>query len=262
MTLRKAANLETLYTEIPFYDRFQAARKDGFEFIEFWGWTDKDLDALHAAARDAGIGICGFNGDADYSLIDPTHKKPYLDALRQSLEVAKKIGSLSVTIHSNALGDGGVVVNHYDDLSDTVKLCSMYDTLLACVPLADEYGVNLNLEGLNITTDHVGNFLQTTQMAAEIVRLIGSPRLKVLYDAYHMQLNEGKLADTLSTYVDAIGHIHVADAPGRHEPGTGEIDYAFLLRHLENIGYTGIVGYELFPKTDTQTAVKAIMANG
>ena len=260
MTLRKCACIETLFTELPFEDRFLAARQAGFDFVEFWGWPDKDADRIRDRAREADIGIGGFNGDAGYSLVDPSQKKAYLDYLRQSLETAKKIGALSVTIHSNALGDGGVVVNHYDDLSETVKLCSMYDTLLDCVPLADRYGVNLNLEALNITTDHAGNFLRTTRMGAEMCRLIGSPRLKILYDVYHMQLNEGSLCDNLTAYIDQIGHVHVADAPGRHEPGTGEINYPFVLRHLETLGYAGLVGYELFPKTDTATAVKAIMS--
>ena len=135
----------------------------------------------------------------------------------------------------------------------------MYDTLLACAELAEKEEINLNLEALNITTDHVGNFLATTQMGAEIVRLIGSPRLKLLYDVYHMQINEGCICDTISNYGDTFGHIHVADAPGRHEPGTGEINYKKVIRHLEECGYTGRVGYELFPLTDTATAVKVIM---
>ena len=98
-------------------------------------------------------------------------------------------------------------------------------------------------------------------MGAEICRLIGSPRLKLLYDVYHMQINEGCICDTISNYSDQFGHIHVADAPGRHEPGTGEINYTKVIRHLEACGYTGRVGYELFPSTDTATAVKAIMEN-
>ena len=236
MALRKCACIDTLYTELNWLERFQAAKNDGFEAVEFWDWRIRDLDATREAAEKAGIAISGFNGDADYSLVDPTHKQKYLD-------------------------DGGIVVNHYDNLSHTVKLCSMYDTLLACAELAEKEEINLNLEALNITTDHVGNFLATTQMGAEIVRLIGSPRLKLLYDVYHMQINEGCICDTISNYGDTFGHIHVADAPGRHEPGTGEINYKKVIRHLEECGYTGRVGYELFPLTDTATAVKAIMEN-
>lgn len=260
MKFQKSACIEPMYSELPFLERFQAAKDDGFEFVEFWSWTDKDLDAVKAAAEKAGIGISGFNGDADYSLIDPTHKEKYLDFLRQSVAAAQKVGARSVTIHSNALGEGGIVVNHYTELSDTVKLCSMYDMLLECAKIAEESGINMNLEPLNITTDHVGNFLATTRMAAEITRLIGSPRLRVLYDVYHMQLNEGSLCDNIKLYGDQFGHIHVADAPGRHEPGTGEINYSRVYKALEDIGYTGLIGFELIPETTTAQAVKAIMS--
>lgn len=260
MKFAKSACIEPMYSEIPFLDRFQAAKDGGFEFVEFWSWTDKDLDAVKAAAGKAGVGISGFNGDADYSLIDPTHKEKYLDFLKKSVAAAQKVGAKSVTIHSNALGDAGIVVNHYTELSDTVKLCSMYDMLLECAKIAEESGIAMNLEPLNITTDHVGNYLTTTRMAAEMTRLIGCPMLKVLYDVYHMQLNEGSLCDNIKAYADQLGHIHVADAPGRHEPGTGEINYTRVFQALEDCGYTGRVGFELFPETTTANAVKAIMS--
>lgn len=259
MSVRKCACIDTLYTELPWEERFQAAKNDGFEAVEFWDWRIRDLEATRKAAENAGITISGFNGDADFSLVDPSHKEKYIDYLKESIKAAKTIGAKSVTIHSNALGDGGIVVNHYDELSDTVKLCSMYDMLLECAKIAEKEEINLNLEALNITTDHVGNFLKYTQMGAEICRLINSPRLKLLYDVYHMQINEGCICDTITQYGDQFGHVHVADAPGRHEPGTGEINYKKVLRHLEESGYQGLVGYELFPMTDTATAVKAIM---
>ena len=259
MRFLTSACIESMYCELPFLERFRAAKEDGFDFVEFWSWTDKDLDAVKSAAEKAGIGISGFNGDGALSLIDPEQKPAYLDFLRQSVAAAKKLGARSLTIHSNGLGEGGVVIDTYPHLSDTVKLCGMYDTLLACAAMAEDSGIQMNLEPLNVTTDHVGNFLQTTRMAAEMTRLIGSPRLKVLYDVYHMQLNEGSICDNIRAYGDQFGHIHVADAPGRHEPGTGEINYANVFACLEACGYTGLVGFELIPKTTTAEAVKAIM---
>ena len=89
MKFDRSACIEPMYSEIPFLDRFQAAKDDGFEYVEFWSWTDKDLDAVRAAAEKAGIGISGFNGDADYSLIDPTHKEKYLEFLKQSQRHAR-----------------------------------------------------------------------------------------------------------------------------------------------------------------------------
>ncbi|MDD2533287.1 MAG: TIM barrel protein, partial [Eubacteriales bacterium] len=140
------------------------------------------------------------------------------------------------------------------------KICSMFDTLKACAEIAEASGIRMNLEALNITTDHAGNFLKTTQMGAEMTRLINCDKLKLLYDVYHMQLNEGAIIDTMTTYIDQIGHVHVADAPGRHEPGTGEINYTNVYACLEKLGYQDRVGYELFPLTTTTQAVQAIMA--
>jgi hydroxypyruvate isomerase len=260
MKLAKCACIEPMYSEIPFLRRFEAAKTDGFDFVEFWSWTDKDLDAVKKAASDAGITISGFNGDAGYSLIDPSHKKPYLDFLKKSVDAALKLEALSVTIHSNALGDGGIVVNHYTGLSETVKKCSLFGTLPDCARIAEESGIAMNLEALNIISDHVGNHLVHTSDAAEMTRLIASPRLKILYDVYHMQLNEGNICGNISTNIDQIGHVHVADVPGRHEPGTGEINYHKVFECLEKLGYTGRIGYELFPLTSIGEAVKAIMS--
>ncbi|MBR1559065.1 MAG: TIM barrel protein [Clostridia bacterium] len=257
--MRFGACIDTLYTELDWYDRMAAAKADGFDAVEFWDWRERDLEKAAASAKKAGILISGFNGDADYSPVDPEHYEPYLAELKKSMDAAKILGAPTVTIHSNALGDGGIVVDHYDELSDTVKLCSMYRTLTAAAKLAEETGIQINLEGLNIYTDHVGNFLAYTRMAAEVVRLIGSPKLKILYDVYHMQINEGRMCDIIAAYGDTFGHVHIADVPGRHEPGTGEINYVKVLKCLDAIGYKGIVGCELFPATDTATAVKAIM---
>ena len=226
MSLRKCACIDTLYTELPWEERFLAAKKDGFDAVEFWDWRIRDLEATKRAACEAGIAISGFNGDADYSLVDPEHREKYVKYLEESIRAAKAVGAGSVTIHSNALGEGGIVVDHYDNLSHTVKLCSMYRTLLDCVETAEREGINLNLEALNITTDHVGNFLENTQMGAEICRLIGSPRLKLLYDVYHMQINEGCICDTISHYADQFGpvsytHLHgkCAVCTADHSPG-------------------------------------------
>lgn len=260
MGLKKSVCIDALYGEMPFLERFQAAKDDGFDAVEFWGWTDRDLPAVKAAAEKAGIAICGFNGDAELSMIDPNQRAAYLDHLKRSVEAAKFLGAGSVIIHSNGLGDGGVVLRDYAELSHTVKLCAMFSTLEQCAKIAEDSGVTMNLEPLNVTTDHVGNFLQKTQMAAEMIRLIGSPKLRVLYDAYHMQLNEGSLCDTVRRYGDTFGHVHVADAPGRHEPGTGEICYPAVFAALEEAGYTGLVGFELMPLRTTAEAVKAIRA--
>ena len=256
MKFKRSACIEPMYFEIPFLERFAAAKEDGFDYVEFWSWTDKDLKAVRKAAEAAEIGICGFNGDAELSLIDPQHNDEYLQFLESSIAAAKTVGALSLTIHSNGLGEGGKVICDYRDLSDTVKTCNMFDMLKRCAELAEKNDIRLNLEGLNIITDHVGNYLVNTQVAAEMCRLIGSDKLNILYDVYHMQLNEGNLCNTIAQYVDVIGHVHVAECPGRHEPGTGEIHYPRIYQALADSNYQGIVGYELMPETTTAKVVE------
>ena len=106
MSLRKCACIDTLYTELPWEERFLAAKKDGFDAVEFWDWRIRNLEDTGKAAKEAGIAISGFNGDADYSLVDPKHREKYVEYLKESVKAAKTVGAASVTIHSNALGDG------------------------------------------------------------------------------------------------------------------------------------------------------------
>lgn len=260
MKFKRSACIETLYTELPFLERFQAAKEDGFDAVSFWSWTDKDLDQICEVLRRTDIRISGFNGGADYSMIDPEQKEEYLAFLRQSAAAAQKVGAESLILHSNALEMSGFVLHDYPELSDAVKLCTMFDTLKECAKIAEESGIMMCLEPLNVTTDHVGSFLTSTRTAAELCELIGSPKLKILYNVYHMQLNEGNLCDNIGVYASQIGCVNFADVPGHHEPGTGEINFHTILTLLEQVGYQGSIGYELYPESSTAKAVRAIMA--
>lgn len=260
MKCRPCACIDTLYKELPFLERIAAAGRDGFAAVEFWHWQDRDMAAVRHAAEEAGVQVAGFNGDGPFSLIDPEQREEYLAYLARSMDAAKAAGAASLTIHSNALGEGGVVTDRGEGLSDTVRLCAMYEGLKACAAMAEDRGIMLHLEALNPITDHPGNFLVTTAMAAELTALVGSPRLKILYDIYHMQLSEGNLMGNIRAWHGQMGHVHAADAPGRHEPGTGEIAFGAVLRCLAEVGYDGLVGFELFPERTTAEAVAAIMA--
>lgn len=259
MVFQKSACIACMYQELPFLDRFQAAARDGFSYVEFWNWEDLDLSAIRDAAERAGVGIAAFNGDAAYSLINPAHKNAYLKFLYRSAQAAQFLGARSLTIHSNALGPGGAVTDLCQDLSPTVKLLTLYDGLCGCARIAEETGIRMNLEPLNTVTDHPGNFLISSRTAAELTEQVGSPLLNVLFDVYHMQLQEGDLCGHLRSCGSRLGHIHVADVPGRHEPGTGEINYHQIFACLEEMGYQGLIGFELYPKDSTQKAVQAIL---
>lgn len=257
--MKKSANIEVLYTELPWEERFAAAKNDGFDYIEFWNWDDKDLPQVKKLLDKNSLAISTMSGDKAYSMCDPGRRKEYLAFIQKSLKAAASIECPTLVIHSNDLLPNGIAASTFEEYSDTVKICTMYDTLSKIAPWAEDAGITFVLEALNVITDHMGNFLRHTQTSAELVQLTGSPNMKILYDAYHMYLNEGRICETLTKYVDSIGYIHIADAPGRAEPGTGAINYRNVFKHLNAIGYDRVVGFELYPQNGTVNAVKAIM---
>ena len=256
--MRRSANLEMLFTEEPFERRFQKAKDAGFDAVEFAGWMNKDVDQVKRAAENARIAVAAFTGDEPYSPIDPETQEAYIDHVSMSIEVAKKLNCKLLVTHSNALGPQGEVLRDYRELRDEQKLLCMYDTYRKLTPMLEQSGVTILVEAIS-GTEHPGVFMDHVDTAAAIVRQIASPNIRLLCDIYHMQANGGRLADSLRRYRDIIGHIHFADVPGRHEPGTGEIHFPALRRCLEEIGYRGIVGFALVPSVSSERAVQAIM---
>ena len=134
----------------------------------------------------------------------------------------------------------------------------MEDVLCRAKELAGEGGVNLVLEALNTRIDHAGNALFTTKDSVNSIKKANSPYVRILYDVYHMQIMEGNVINTLAANIKDIGYIHIADVPGRHEPGTGELNYENIFGALESLGYNGYIGFELFPKYDSKKAIEEI----
>ncbi len=257
--MKKSANLEVLYVELPWAERFAAARKDGFHYVEFWGWEDKDLDEVKRLLKENDLTLTGMGGDGPYSMCDPADKENYLAYLKRAVAAAKQVGCPVLIIHSDALQASPQYAKPLSgEYSYEVKLLNMFDILRTIAPWAEEAGITFVIEALNIVKDHLGNFLTSTQTACELMEMTGSPNMKILYDAYHMYLNEGKLCENVSKYLKTIGYMHIADAPGRHEPGTGAINYKNFFKFLEEIGYEGTVGMELYPVHGTAPAVAAI----
>jgi hydroxypyruvate isomerase len=247
-----------LFTEVPFEDRFRLTRESGFEYVEFWSWKDKDIQKIKELCEMYGLKIASFSGDQAFSMVDENQKHDYIAFVQESIEIAKVLKCNHLVIHSNALGENGVVIHHYDNLSYRQKNTVMFDVLKTLAPIAEETNVTLALEPLNTLVDHAGNFLASTRAAAELVELVNSPYIKILYDVYHMQIMEGNIINTLKAYIGAIGYIHIADVPGRHEPGTGEINYPNVFKTLEELNYDGIIGFELMPFRDSKEAVGRI----
>ncbi|VBB05222.1 Hypothetical protein LUCI_0429 [Lucifera butyrica] len=255
----KSACIEMLFTEVPFYERFALAKEAGFDYVEFWSWTDKDIDTIKQLCDQYSLKIASFSGDKDFSLVNKAEKEAYIDFIKKSIKTAQRLHCGHLVIHSNALGEGGVVVNHYNEISDYEKFANMYDVLRQLAPMAEENKTVLVLEGLNIYQDHVGNFLAYTKDAVTLIQMVNSEYIKVLYDVYHMQINEGNIMDTLTKCIDSIDYIHIADVPGRHEPGTGEINFKNVMNQLRKLDYRGIVGFELSPSRASLEVVKELI---
>jgi hydroxypyruvate isomerase len=257
--MKFSANIEMLCKPEPFIDRIRTAKTSGFDGIEFWSWENKDLQTIGSLCRELGLGISSISGDgSEYALCDDTHTQRYIEYARASFEAAKLIGCPLVVLHSNAL-DNGKVVDAYESVPVQRLYLSMAKTLTALAPYAEHAGITCVLEPLNIQVDHPGCLLHSLVDAAVVVESVGSPWIRLLYDLYHMQIEGGNLIANFNRFQPLIAHIHAADVPGRHEMGTGEINYASVFSHVRNQGYGKWIAFELSPHETYELAVKAIM---
>ena len=256
--MKKSICIEMLFTEVPFKDRFRLTKESGFDYVEFWSWKDKDIQMIKEMCRTHDLKIAGFSGDREFTMVDENQREDYIAFVEESMEIAKFLKCHNLVIHSNALDENGMVKNHYRNISASDKEMVMFDVLRTLAPKAERANVTLSLEALNTTVDHAGYFLSSTKEAAELIGSVNSSHIKLLYDLYHMQIMEGNLIATLKEYIDVIGYIHIADVPGRHEPGTGEINFTTVMKTLKALRYEGIVGFELTPLQDSKKAIRIL----
>jgi hydroxypyruvate isomerase len=245
---RFAANLTLLFGEVGFLDRFDAAARAGFRAVEFVSPYDHPPEEVARAARDAGVEVAVFNlppgdwGRGDRGMAcDPARAREFGEGLARALAYA---GALRCPrLHAMAgIRPAGVP-------EPDLRAAWVAAIRLAAGALARE-GRTLLVEGINVR-DMPGYYLTASRQAFDLMDEAGAPNLLYQYDVYHMQIMEGDLATTLARRLPRIGHVQIADVPGRHEPGTGEVNFRFLLRHLDAIGYGGWVGCEYRPAAGT-----------
>lgn len=209
----------------------------GIPAIEFWGWWDKDLEALQAAreSHDLALSACCTKF---ISLVDPSRRTEYLDGLAASIEAAHSLGTTTL-------------ISQVGDFRPGVSRKAQHDALVEglneAAPLLEAAGITLVIEPLNELVDHAGYYLVRSDEAFEIIEEIGSPRVKVVFDIYHQQISEGHLIRNLTDNLDKIGHFHAAGNPGRHELQRGEIHYPEVFDAIRCSGFEGYVGLEYWP---------------
>jgi hydroxypyruvate isomerase len=244
-----SANLTMLFNEVDFLDRFERASKAGFNAIEYmfpYEWPKERLaDALASNALKqvlhnlpAGDWAAGERGIACI----PGRENEFKDGVGTAIEYAKALGCPAL----NCL----VGLTPVDVAAEKVSR-TLVDNLRFAADALEKEGLQLLVESLN-DRDIPGFFLVRTQDALNLLDEVNHPNIRLQYDVYHMQKMEGDLISTLSKHISRIAHIQIADNPGRHEPGTGEINFSNLFRAIDDMGYNGWIGCEYIPAGVTE----------
>jgi len=246
---RFAANLPMLFNEVPFLDRFGAAAAAGFTGVEYlfpYDYGKQEIaDRLgeHRLAQvlhnlPAGNWSAGERGIACL----PDRRKEFAEGVEKAIDYATALGCKRVNCLAGIVPSG---VDH------ELARETLVENLRLAAGLLGSAGIRLLVEAIN-TRDIPGFFLRTTDQALDIIRAVDSDNLFLQYDAYHMQIMEGDLTHRIQRHLPLIAHIQVADNPGRHEPGTGEINFDFLFQFIDSAGYGGWIGCEYKPAGRTE----------
>ncbi len=242
---RLAANLSLLFPELPFLDRFAAAAQAGFRHVEYQFPYAFDPAAVAERARAAGVQVVLHNlpaGDAAKGergiACLPGRASEFRAGVERAIEYARAAGCARLNCLAGIAPRDAA---HFDALVANVRHAA--ETLRGA-------GLALMLEPINTRTVP-GFFLAGSRQAIEVLDAAGSDNAFLQYDVFHMQIMEGDLARTIERLLPRIGHIQLADVPDRNEPGTGEVNFPWLLEHIDRLGYSGFVGCEYNPRDDT-----------
>ena len=240
--------IDSIYPKENLEEKLTRIKQAGFNYIEFWDWRDKDFEVI----VNSGLKVTNLSGNRVSSLtLDD--KEKVIQEVNISIDAAKKLKCDHIMLLSDILeNDGSVKIN---SVSSEKKLLRLYDNLKVLAGTAKERDIKLVIEPLNTLKDHKNYYLDNFQIALELVQLINSEYLKILYDIYHMQIMEGNILETLQKHHQFIGYIHLANVPYRCEPWIGELNYKFILKELSKV-YSGFVGFEFFVKEKSFTYEK------
>ncbi|AHG46636.1 hydroxypyruvate isomerase [Rhizobium leguminosarum bv. trifolii CB782] len=251
---RYSACIEWLFAEEGdcFPDRIRRAQAGGLTAIEFWRWTDKNLDAVEAALKETGLAVTSLVAEPMIALTDAGNRQTWLKGLAGSIAAAKRLGAPVLIAQAG------------DDLPGVPReeqRRALTETLKSGADILAGSGVRLGVEPLNIRIDHIGYFLDSTRESLDIIDDVARPEIGIVYDIYHSAVMDERTEEVLEGRLDRVFHVHVADHPGRNEPGSGGIDLADRLGWIFANGYDGAVGLEYRPIRPGADAVRAAIAS-
>lgn len=254
-----AANLTFLFTEIPFMERFSAACKAGFHAVEFMFPYDYDLDDIKTQLKETGLQLILCNlpagnwaGGDRGTAGNPERKEEFRKGVERGIAAAK------------FLGVGGLnclVGLKHADLSAGETWDTVADNIRYASTTLGREGIRLMVEPIN-HHDIPGFALNTCAQVLKMIKEVGHPNAYLQFDVYHARRENEDVTAILRSHLDRIGHIQIADCPGRHQPGTGETDFRFLLPEIDRLGYRGFVSMEYIPTPDTLASLAWLSSYG
>jgi hydroxypyruvate isomerase len=249
--------IEIFFGSLPYEERLKRIAALGFTAYEFWfpeqrfdgavlSPEAKDFDQLAECNARYGLEAADFvfnhpDGGVKASLIEKKDRGKLRDEVGRVIGLAKKIGCTRLICGSGNKAAG---------LSHGEAMDNMIAALSELAPIAGREGITLILEAFNSRVNHPAYFLDSPHDAVEVISRVNHPNAKMLYDIYHMQIMDGNIVDFLRKNIRHVGHFHIAGVPGRHEPDQNELNYPFILREIEKLGYTGYFGLEYWPTVD------------
>ena len=247
----RSACIEWLFAEddAPVPERVRRAARAGLDGVEFWGWRAKDLDALGEAARAGGLEIVMMLVEPQVPIVDAVRLDEFERAVEESARAAEALGCRTLVVAS-----GETLPDVPAELQDAAIVIA----LRRGGEIAGRHGLTLLFEPLNDRVDHPRFFVTRTDHGLRLVEEAGSPHVKLLYDVYHSAMMGEDPGAPIQGKGDLVGHVHVADTNGRHEPGTGDIDWAAALQALADAGYSGHIGLEYRPTGDTTASLTGL----
>jgi len=251
--------IESFMDDQPLVERAKRVNDAGFDAIEFWFYDaggDRKVGELASYCRSTNMLINNVvanapDGSIGGSLVKSDDRSKYLSRVRETIAVAKDIGCGKMITCTG---------NWRPGVSPDEHRKSVVDSLKAAADIAGAQGMTLLLEVLNSRVDHAGYFLDSLDEGAAIVREVGNPALKLLFDVYHVQIMQGDIISRIEQHLEVIGHFHSAGVPGRHELDDGELNYPNILRKLDELGYEGFFGLEYWPKLPVDESLRKMRA--
>ena len=240
---------DALFHGEPIEKSLPLVKECGFDAIEFWTWWDKDMKLLKELCDSLELKVVTFCTDFRINPGDAAHHDHYLEGLSASIEEAKKLNCSTLIAQAGWNIEGISFEKHEESLTRVMK---------DAVPILKKNDMTLILEPLNIITDHPGYHKSTGAHAFSFLEKIQDDHIKILFDLYHQQITDGNLLDTVTKNLSMIGHFHVAAVPGRIEPTVGELDYPYILKTIEQLGYEGYFGLEYMPKRDALETLREV----